>query len=411
MTGQRAGTGGAGMAVLLCILVAFCEGIDLQAAGLAAAGIKAAYAPAATVLSTFFSASTMGLFIGALFGGPLSDRIGRKGVLVASVALFGLFSILTAFAQDMDQLTWARLLTGLGLGGALPNMIALVAESSPEDRRSANVALTYAGTPLGGALISLINLALVPGQWRWIFIVGGVVPLIVAPLLMRCLRESDEFHGARAAARGSGGAEAATTAGKLAALFGGAQLLRSVLLWVSFFLGLLTLYLLLNWLPTLLIDSGLSGRQSSLAQVAFNVGGALSAWAIGRLLEGRHRLPSVLVIFVSLPLLVYVLGTPDLAVAAVVLIVFLLGIDVMAGQAALYAAAPGFYPTLARGLGVGLAVTIGRIGSIVGPKYGGYLKAQGLNTSQLLHTLAPVAVAGSIAALMLLMLRRGSARR
>ncbi|MFT3907711.1 MAG: MFS transporter [Steroidobacteraceae bacterium] len=401
---KSAGRGG--LTVFLCVLVALCEGIDLQAAGLAAAGIKAAYAPDAQTLGTFFSASTFGLFFGALLGGPLSDRIGRKGVLVVSVALFGVFSILTAFAGSMEQLTWARVFTGLGLGGALPNLIALVSESSPDDRRSANVAFAYAGTPFGGALISLFNFSVTPAQWHQIFIIGGVVPLFVAPLLALYLQESAEFSGARAAAaRGAIAGNAATTEGKLAALFGGAQWLRTLLLWISFFLGLLTLYLLLNWLPTLLIDGGLTGAQSTLAQVAFNLGGAVAAFLIGRLLEGPYRRPAVILAFAAVPVLIYALAANGLGVAAIVSVVFVLGIAVLSAQAVLYAIAPGFYPTLARGLGVGLAVAIGRTGSIVGPKYGGYLKAQGLNTSQLLHQLLPFVIAGSIAAILLILLR------
>lgn len=388
--------------VLLCILVALCEGIDLQAAGLAAAGIKGSFAPDAATLGTFFSASTFGLFFGAVLGGPLSDRIGRKPVLIGSVALFGIFSIVTAFAGTMEQLTWARALTGLGLGGALPNFVALVSESSPEDRRSANVALAYAGTPFGGVLISLLNFAIAPSQWRWIFIIGGVVPLLVAVLLALYLRESAEFRGARSGA----GVAAANTESKFAALFGGIQALRSLLLWVTFFLGLLTLYLMLSWLPTLLMDGGLTGPQSTMAQVAFNLGGTVAAFAIGRLLEGPWRRPAVIIAFSAIALLVYALAITGLGVVITVMTVFALGVAIMAGQAVLYALAPSFYPTLARGLGVGLAVAIGRIGSIVGPKYGGYLKAQGLNTSQLLHALLPFVVAGAVAAILLILLPR-----
>src|SRR5271166_2042537 len=104
--------------MLFCVLVALCEGIDLQAAGVAAAGIGAEFKPTPDQLGTFFSASTFGLFIGALIGGRLADHIGRKKVLVASIALFGLFSLLTSYAADVQSLTWARALTGLGLGGA-----------------------------------------------------------------------------------------------------------------------------------------------------------------------------------------------------------------------------------------------------------------------------------------------------
>src|ERR1700686_5124051 len=129
--------------IVFCLLAAVCEGFDLQAAGVAAAGIAAEFRPTPDQLGSFFSASTLGLFFGALIGGRVSDRVGRKSVLVASIALFGLFSALTAFAWDISSLAWARLLTGLGLGGALPNLIALAAESAAANRQNASVALVY----------------------------------------------------------------------------------------------------------------------------------------------------------------------------------------------------------------------------------------------------------------------------
>src|ERR1700719_2092324 len=106
--------------IIFCVCVALCEGIDLQAAGVSAAGIGAEFKPTANQFGTFFSASTLGLFFGALIGGRLADSIGRKKVLIASIGVFGLFSLLTALATDVRSITWVRALTGLGLGGALP---------------------------------------------------------------------------------------------------------------------------------------------------------------------------------------------------------------------------------------------------------------------------------------------------
>src|SRR6202023_2997864 len=106
--------------IIFCVCAALCEGIDLQAAGVAAAGIGAEFKPSPDQFGTFFSASTFGLFLGAIIGGRLADSIGRKKVLVVSIGLFGLFSLLTSLAPDVHSLIWARALTGLGLGGALP---------------------------------------------------------------------------------------------------------------------------------------------------------------------------------------------------------------------------------------------------------------------------------------------------
>jgi MFS transporter, AAHS family, 3-hydroxyphenylpropionic acid transporter len=383
--------------ILCCLLAAFCEGIDLQAAGVAAGGIGPEFKPDPEQLGTFFSASTFGLFIGALAGGRLADSIGRKHVLVASIAVFGVASLLTPLAWDMRSLGGARLLTGLGLGGALPNLIALVNECSAAGRRSANVALMYSGAPFGGAVASLISMSIAPSHWRWIFIAGGVVPLIIAPIMLVTLRESPAFERVRGAAS----CAANPRPGSFLAILAAGRAVPTLLLWVSFFLGLLMLYLLLSWLPTLLVGNGMSKPQAAAAQIAFNVGGGLAALLMGQLLEGRLRRVAVITTFVSLPVLVVLLSRTPSQLAITVLIVFLLGCAVLAAQAFLYAIAPACYPTSIRGVGVGAAVAVGRIGSIVGPKLGGVIKAAGHSYSQLLTDLLPIVVVGSIAAMAL----------
>jgi len=396
---SKAGLGAGAM--VLCALAALCEGIDLQAAGVAAAGIGAQFKPSPEQLGSFFSGSTFGLFFGALIGGRLADAVGRKSVLVAAVGAFGLFGLLTPFAWDLPSLSGARVLTGLGLGGALPNLIALVSENSPEHRRSASVALVYAGMPIGGGIISLISLLLPISQWRWIFIVGGVLPLLLTPVMARALPESTAFLALRSLGSAAGGVESMPRRGSLLALFAEQRALATLLLWISLFFGLLMLYLLLNWLPTLLVGSGFRRTQAALAQIGFNIGGALAACLIGLLLESRARNPSVVVIFVALPILLVLLAQASGQLGMLLLIVFLLGCAVLASQAYLYSAAPLAYPTSIRGIGVGAAMAVGRIGSFAGPKLGGLLQAAGHSSSQLLMDLLPIMIAGSVAALLL----------
>jgi MFS transporter, AAHS family, 3-hydroxyphenylpropionic acid transporter len=379
-----------------CICAAFCEGFDLQAAGVAAGGIAAEFAPTPEQLGTFFSASTLGLCAGALVGGRLSDSFGRKRVLIGSIVLFGLFSILTAACRDIQTLSWARLLTGAGLGGAFPNLLALVMESSSERRRHANVALAYSGMPFGGAVASLLSMLSASAHWRLIFIAGGVAPLLLAPLLQRLLSESAEFRHVSGATATD---PAAASKGSFLALLREGRALPSVLLWISSFLELLVLYLILSWLPTLLVGNGLTRTEAAGVQVAFNVGGGIAALMIGQLLESRARNPSIVAAFVAVPLFVLLLSRAPPALLVVTLIVFGLGCAVLAAQGFLYASAPRVYPTLIRGVGVGTAVACGRIGSIVGPKLGGTLKAAGHSASQLLTDILPLVILGSVAAL------------
>jgi AAHS family 3-hydroxyphenylpropionic acid transporter len=385
--------------VALCLMAAICEGIDLQAAGVAAAGIIGTYKPASGALADFFAASTVGLFLGALVGGRLADRLGRRFVLIFSILAFGLFSLLTAFAWDMQTLTWARFFTGLGLGGALPMVMTLVPEASSAQRRMTNTAIAYAGMPLGGVLVSTIAFVTGPENWRWIFIIGGVLPLVLAAVMLVKLKESPEFTALQAA--NSSATDKRAQAGSFLQILAQGRAARTLLLWVSFFLALIILYLLLNWLPTLLTDSGMSRSQSTVLQIIFNLGGAIAALSMGRLLVSKWRMAALVISFVGVPVMLYVLSTIGSNFAMAVTVVLLLGLAVLSLQAFLYATAPASYPTWIRGVGVGAAIAVGRIGSIVGPKLGGWLKEFGHNSSQLLIDLLPIAIVGSVFALIL----------
>jgi AAHS family 3-hydroxyphenylpropionic acid transporter len=334
------------------------------------------------------------LFFGAIIGGWLADRIGRKKILVASIALFGLFSLVTSFAIDVPTLIWARGLTGLGLGGALPMLLALVTESSAAREKSASLTTVYAAMPLGGAGASLLSLLIAASHWRAIFIVGGVLPLILAPLMAIGLPESAEFKRVQQT-------PATLPAGSFPALFGEGRARPTLLLWASFLLELLFLYLLLNWLPTLLVGDGFTRVQAVGAQIGFNMGGVFTAVLIGYLLGGRLRNFAIIVTFVALPILLVALAKSPAQFSIVASTVFILGCAVLAAQAFLYAMAPLAYPTRIRGMGVGAAVAFGRIGAIVGPKLGGALKAAGHAPSRLLMDLLPIVIVGSVCALWL----------
>jgi AAHS family 3-hydroxyphenylpropionic acid transporter len=381
------------------VLGTLCEGLDLQAPGLAAVGIAPEFHLGAQQLGTVFTAATVGLFFGALVGGRLSDAIGRRRVVIASIALFGVFSLFTALAWDASSLVWARFGTGLGLGGALPNLIALVNECSSANRRNANVALVYSATPFGGAIASLISLGIVPAHWRLLFITGGVAPLLIVPVMLWRMRESPALEPTRALQQPT---DPARPAGRRwLALLEQRRLWPTLLLWLSFFIGQITLYLLLNWLPTLLVGNGLDKSQAAVAQIAFNIGGGLAALLIGILLEGRLRRPSIVIAFLAVPGLMFALSRISADLEWIVVLVFLLGSSVLASLAFLYAVAPQVYPASMRGLGVGLAIAVSRLGSIAGPKLGGVLRAAGHSYSQLLFDLVPVVLAGAVAAIVL----------
>lgn len=153
----------------LCFLVALMEGLDLQAAGIAAGGIAQAFALDKMQMGWIFSAGILGLLPGALVGGMLADRYGRKRILISSVALFGLFSLATAIAWDFPSLVFARLMTGVGLGAALPNLIALTSEAAGPRFRGTAVSLMYCGVPIGAALAATLGFAGANLAWQTVF--------------------------------------------------------------------------------------------------------------------------------------------------------------------------------------------------------------------------------------------------
>ena len=379
--------------VALCYFVAIFEGIDLQAAGVAAPKLAPFFHMAPSQLGLFFSASTFGLILGAAIGGRLSDRFGRKTVLIGAIAIFGLLSVVNGMAPNVEVLLIARFLTGVGLGGALPNLVALVAENTAPGRRNTQVGLLYAGLPTGGALASLASLLGAAHDWRVVFYIGGLAPLLAVPLLVFFLPESKQLRDAQAASRA-----ASQKGGFVAALFAEGRAPRTLLLWVSFFLSLLIVYVLLNWLPTLLVGRGLSRSGASLVQVSFNVFSALASVATGMVMDRTPLRVVVVGSFASAALGLVLLWQAPAVLGISLIVGGIVGGTLSATQALLYAIAPGLYPTALRGTGVGSAVAMGRAGSAVGPLVTGVLLGSGGSPQSVLMVLVPTIVVAGLAA-------------
>ncbi len=384
--------------IALCFAAALIEGFDLQAAGVAAPTLVPELGLTPGQVGLFFSAATFGLLFGALAGGRFSDLYGRKSGLMLSLALFGLFSVLTAFAGSFEALFAARFLTGLGLGGALPNLVAIAAEASRPERRGSAVAAMYAGMPVGGALAALTALAALEGGWRTVFITGGVAPLLLVPVVWWLMPGGG-------APSPEGGAAA-----PLKALFGPGNAASTLLLWMSFLLALLVLYLLLNWLPTLLIGGGLSKADAGIVQIGFNLTGAAASLVLGAMMDrGLSRL-AVLGAFGGLAAALLLLAVTPGTLGWALLAGAMAGGAAIGVQSILYGIAPSLYPAPVRGTGVGAAVAAGRTGSVIGPLLAGLLLAAGRAPVEVLAALLPIALAGGAAAFVLVVqLRPGSA--
>jgi AAHS family 3-hydroxyphenylpropionic acid transporter len=378
------------VAVAACTLVALFEGIDLQAAGVAAPRLAPALGLKPADLGWFFSASTFGLMLGAAIGGRLSDRFGRRVSLICAILLFGVLSILTGLSDDLNQLIVTRFLTGVGLGGALPNLLALVAENTRIDRRRAAVGILYAGLPCGGALASLVSyFGSDPSDWRMIFYLGGILPLVALLPLAKVLPAGivQPVEGAR-----GGFAEA---------VFGERRTATSVLLWIGFFLALLAMYLLLSWLPSLLIGRGLARPDAALVQMAFNLCGAMGSILTGQLMDRSRKTVVAAGVFSAAAVAVAMTSLLPVSLGISMAVGGALGATVSGTQALLYGLAPILYPRRVRGTGVGVGVSAGRLGSAAGPMLAGLLLATGLSPAQVLLSLLPVLGLSGLAAVFL----------
>ncbi len=375
--------------ILFCFMAALCEGFDVQAAGVAAVGISREWHPASEQLGLFFSIGNLGLFLGALIGGRLADHLGRKAVLVGSIATFGLFSLVMTQAWNMQSLTWMRALTGLGLGGAMPNLIALAAESSGQRSRNAGIATTYVGMPIGGAMASVLVAFAAIERWRWIFLIGGSAPVIIAGAMAIFMPAAAQQANAELPVEGS-------QHGALRELLGSNQLQRTLLLWAGFFLMQLTFQIMLNWLPLLMQARGLPKNEVAFAQTGFNLGGAAAALLMGFLLDRRVRLLSIATTVAALPAVLLLLANVPKGSSLLMVLPLFLGGGILSFQVILYGAANLSYPTTARGLGIGAAVGVGRLGAIAGPAFAASLLSSGSTPQQVLTAVLPLAVACGI---------------
>ncbi|MFJ4453513.1 3-(3-hydroxy-phenyl)propionate transporter MhpT [Pseudomonas sp. NPDC089392] len=386
--------------VLLCFVVALLEGIDIQSAGIAGTGIAATFGLDKSQMGWVFSASILGLLPGAFLGGLLADRVGRKHVLIGSVILFGVFSLVTTATSDLTGLLAARFLTGLGLGAALPNLIALSSESADDSTRATAVSLMYCGVPLGGALASLVSVLGGMENWKLVFHLGGWAPLMVAPLLYLLLPESAAYKSHRQS-------NAPARIGVWHGLFREGQAFVTLLLWVSCFFTLTVVYMLLNWLPSLLIGQGFTRPQAGMVQLLLNLGMATGSILAGLLLDRWRASLLVGLTYTGILAALLALGLSS-GFTSMLLAGFGAGFFVLAAQLILYALAPQLYPAQVRATGVGSAVAIGRLGSISGPLIAGQMLATGTSTPGLMLAVSPGVVIAAAGVIVLLRQRKTS---
>ncbi|EKT4480607.1 MFS transporter [Pseudomonas putida] len=402
--------------VLLCFLIVFLDGLDTAAMGFIAPALSQEWGIDRASLGPVMSAALIGMVFGALGSGPLADRFGRKGVLVGAVLVFGGFSLASAYATNVDQLLVLRFLTGLGLGAGMPNATTLLSEYTPERLKSLLVTSMFCGFNLGMAGGGFISAKMIPAYgWHSLLVIGGVLPLLLALVLMVWLPESARFLVVRN--RGTDkirktlspiAPQVVAEAGSLsvpeqkavaarsvfALIFSGTYGLGTMLLWLTYFMGLVIVYLLTSWLPTLMRDSGASMEQAAFIGALFQFGGVLSAVGVGWAMD-RYNPHKVIGIFYLLAgVFAYAVGQSLGNITVLATLVLIAGMCVNGAQSAMPSLAARFYPTQGRATGVSWMLGIGRFGAILGAWSGATLLGLGWNFEQVLTALlVPAALA------------------
>jgi AAHS family 4-hydroxybenzoate transporter-like MFS transporter len=408
---------------LLCAAVLFVDGFDVQGITYVAPEISREWGLVRGQLGPTFSAGLFGVMLGAMLLAPLADRVGRRRVIVYSCVAFGLGTLLTLWVDSLNTLLVLRFFTGLGLGSALPNAIGLASEYAPHRRRAMIVMFVGSGISLGaiGAGIAAAQL-IAPFGWRAVFLVGGILPLLLAALLARALPESIRFaavvpHRQAEAKRlvrkikPGIGADADVTIvsgdpeggrATVADLFKDGRGIATLCLWVAFFMSLLNVYLAINWLPTSLNASGFSVRQAAEMTTLYHVGGVVGTYAIGLYMDrlGAHRMVLVALLLAVIGFYTFatVTGMPQWPTTAILM---LAGVGVIGAQVGVTALASMSYPVPMRSTGLGWALGVGRVGSIIGPTIGGLMLATADNPrSVYLVCIVPVVIGMAAVALL-----------
>jgi MFS transporter, AAHS family, 3-hydroxyphenylpropionic acid transporter len=390
------------MTIMLCMIAALFEGGDNIALALAAPKLALDYALSPYQIGVALSASLIGMMVGAAIGGRLADRLGRKVVLIGSMIALGLFSLATVATRHFEPLVLMRFLAGAGLGGAFPILIALSSEISHPAHRARTISLVHSGQPIGAAMLSLIvALGSSSFNWRIIFWIGGLGPLAIALMLTIFLSEPERYRNAQKTLAHDRGAPTIGTA-----LFGQRRAATTLALWFSCVFTLFVVYLLLNWVPSLMVAKGLSRPEGAIAAMSLHIGAAIGTVTAGTMSDRYDRRIVIVFMYLGLAVSLAILahfGTFGPLIFACVLV----GFFMLACQLILYASCAQAYPTVARGTGVGATVAVGRLGGIAAPITAGALLSTGYGASAVLAAAIPgVVVAGACALTLALLISK-----
>lgn len=409
--------------VFLTALTIIFDGFDNQVLGIALPAIIQDWHLARNAFAPVVSLGYVGMMIGGAVAGLAGDRFGRRVALLASLVIFGAATLAVAGTHGLTGLAVLRLISGLGLGGAIPNATALAAEYVPRRQRPLAVSLAIVCVPVGGTLAGLIAVPGLPALgWRGMFMLGGIMPIFLALVLSRVLPESPRYlarhrgrwpelarllqrmgHTVDVGAAFADLSEGARSAAPVKALL--ARDLRgdTIALWAAYISSLVAVYLAFSWLPSILSSAGLGAAVASMGLSVFNLGGVAGAIVGGAIIARAGSRSAMLVMTAAAVAGAVVLSrmsiTAEAAVMPIIVMLAITGGFINAVQVAMYALAAHVYPTTVRATGVGAAVAVGRAGAILsgyaGPwalAYGGSAAFFNLMAASLLVTFAALAL-------------------
>lgn len=419
------------MLVFWCFIITLIDGYDITAAPAAGPFFVREWHLASPAALTFaFSATNFGVLFGAPLFGWIGDRYGRRPAINLSLVTFGLFTLIIVFVNSVEHLSWARFLTGFGIGGVIANTIALNAEMAPARVRATLIILMFTGTTLGGIFPPIVANTLAPIYgWQIIFWIGGILPFVIAVLCWLFVPESIKFLALVPARRDE--AIAVAVAGKMqpgftmgpddrfasgsqnaakarfADLFAGKLAVITPLLWLLFAINLMVFYFVNVWMQTIItpaiVKAGGSAATAQNASLMFQLGGSICALVMCRFVDRMGLRPVIVLILLGIPATAaigYVATSPWL-----VWVTFASGFCLLGIQFGLNATAGIIYPTHVRSLGVGYAFGIGRFGAFGGPALGGMLIGMNLPLQNLYVIAATPLLISLIACVAMIRLR------
>lgn len=412
--------------LLVAMLVLISDGFDLAAIGYVAPELLKLWHIKREALTPALTAGTVGLFLGAPLLSFVGDRFGRKVAILSGLVFFGLMSLLTGFATTLTQITALRFLTGIGLGGVIPNVVALVSEFAPQRLRGRCLVLVTFGVALGIALAGRVAAAFVPEYgWQMLMVVGGVLPLFLIVLVHFAVPESLKYLAERgdkdpqvrvlaAKWRPDIGMHSATqlivpTAsapsqrGSPKKLFEGSLLVITPLLWIAQATNQVANFFSITWLPTLLQATGSSTQQAGAINSWFSFGGMIGGLCLMFTIDRFGTLPMVLLFLLGTPC-VAVLTLGGLSSTEQTMVFAAAGFCVVGLQMGITAVQGLIYPTAVRSTGAGWCQAAGRVGAIVAPVGGGLLLAAKVPIPQLSHYAAALMGIGAVAFISLALL-------